>query len=138
MEIKERLAAYLKAKRFKQNEFARICGIDPSVLSRIGKTTDDTSLRKIDEASDLNIEWLIKGEGEMIKQPTQSAGNVSGHNICGVNINGREIHITCPDEYETLLTIVKENKAMVDKYQAQLDKAQSQIDELIALLKAKL
>ncbi len=138
MEIKERLAAYLKAKRFKQNEFARICGIDPSVLSRIGKTTDDTSLRKIDEASDLNIEWLIKGEGEMIKPASQSAGNVSGHNICGVNINGREIHITCPDEYETLLTIVKENKAMVEKYQAQLDKAQSQIDELIALLKAKL
>ncbi len=145
MTIKERLSTYLKAKRFRQNEFARICGVDPSVLSRIGETTDDTSLRKIDEASDLNIEWLIKGEGEMIKQPTQSAGNVHGHNICGVNINGREIHITCPDEYETLLTIVNENKAatekyqaIAEKYQAQLDKAQQQIDELISLLKAKL
>lgn len=138
MEIKERLSTYLKAKRFKQNEFARRCGIDPSVLSRIGTTTDDTSLRKIDEASDLNIEWLIKGKGEMIKQPTQTAGNVSGHNICGVNINGREIHISVPNEYETLLAIVQENKETMEKYQAQLDKAQQQIDELIALLKAKL
>lgn len=138
MEIKERLSTYLKAKRLRQNEFARMCGVDPSVLSRIGVSTDTSSLRKIDEASDLNVEWLIHGEGEMLKQPTQTAGNVSGHNICGVNINGREIHITCPDEYGTLLAIVKETASIAEKYQAQLDKAQQQIDELIALLKAKM
>ena len=138
MEIKERLSSYLRLKRLKQNEFARICRVDPSVLSRIGATTDDTTLRKIDEASDLNIDWLMKGEGEMIKSSTQSTGNVSGHNICGVNINGREIHISVPNEYETLLAIVQENKAMVEKYQTQLDKAQQQIDELIALLKTRL
>jgi len=138
MEIKERLTAYLKHKRLKQNEFARICKIDPSVLSRIGKTTDDSTMRKIDEASDLSIDWLLTGEGEMIKPASQCAGNVTGHNICGVNVNGREIHITCPNEYETLLTIVANNNRITEKYQAQLDKAQQQIDELVSMLKAKL
>lgn len=109
------------------------------MLSRISEATDDASLRKIDEASDLNVDWLTKGEGEMLKSAThQSAGNVSGHNVCGVNINGREIHITCPDEYETLLSIMNDHKTIVEKYQSQLDKAQSQIDELIAMLKMKL
>lgn len=68
----------------------------------------------------------------------QSAGNVSGHNVCGVNVNGRDIDIKCPTEYEALLNIVNANNEIVSRMQAQLDKAQSQIDELIALLKTKL
>ncbi len=137
--IKERLIRYLKFKRLSQREFAQICSVNSSVLSRISEATDDATLRKIDEASDLNVDWLTKGEGEMLKPAThQSAGNVSGHNVCGVNINGREIHITCPDEYETLLSIMNDHKNIVEKYQAQLDKAQSQIDELIAILKTKI
>lgn len=137
--IKERLTRYLKFKRLSQREFAQICSVNSSVLSRISEATDDATLRKIDEASDLNVDWLTKGEGEMLKPAThQSAGNVSGHNVCGVNINGREIHITCPDEYETLLSIMNDHKNIVEKYQAQLDKAQSQIDELIAILKTKI
>ena len=137
--IKERLSRYLKSKRLSQREFARICGIDSSVLSRISEATDDSTLRRIDEASDLNIDWLTSGEGEMIK-PTncQKTGDVSGRNVYGVNINGREIHISYPNEYETLLNMVKEYRIMVDKYQSQLDKYQSQLDELINLLKTKL
>lgn len=68
----------------------------------------------------------------------QSAGNVSGHNVCGVNVNGRDIDIKCPTEYETLLEVVNAHNKVVAKMQSQLDKAQSQIDELIAMLKAKL
>lgn len=137
--IKERLTRYLKSKRLSQREFAQICSVNSSVLSRISEATDDATLRKIDEASDLNVDWLTKGEGEMLKPAThQSAGNVSGHNVCGVNINGREIHITCPDEYQTLLSIMNDHKNIVEKYQAQLDKAQSQLDELIAILKTKI
>lgn len=137
--IKERLTRYLKFKRLSQREFAQICSVNSSVLSRISEATDDATLRKIDEASDLNVDWLTKGEGEMLKPAThQSAGNVSGHNVCGVSINGREIHITCPDEYQTLLSIMNDHKNIVEKYQAQLDKAQSQLDELIAILKTKI
>lgn len=137
--IKERLTRYLKFKRLSQREFAQICSVNSSVLSRISEATDDATLRKIDEASDLNVDWLTKGEGEMLKPAThQSAGNVSGHNVCGANINGREIHITCPDEYQTLLSIMNDHKNIVEKYQAQLDKAQSQLDELIAILKTKI
>ncbi len=146
MDTQTRLKQFLRFKNLTPKEFEVRADLANASASRINENSRTSTFDRIANAfPELNIEWLTKGEGEMIKQPTQSAGNVSGHNICGVNINGREIHITCPDEYETLLTIVNENKAatekyqaIAEKYQAQLDKAQSQIDELIALLKAKI
>lgn len=66
--MKERLTLYLKSKRLSQREFAHICGISPSVLSRIGEATDRTTFRRIDEHCDLNVDWLIEGKGEMLKE----------------------------------------------------------------------
>lgn len=146
MDIQSRLKQFLQVKGLTPKEFEVRAGLANASASRINENSRTSTFDRIATAfPDLNIEWLTNGEGDMLKPANQSAGNVSGHNICGVNINGREIHITCPDEYETLLAIVNENKAatekyqaMAEKYQAQLDKAQQQIDELIALLKAKL
>lgn len=88
----------------------------------------------------LNISaaWLITGEGYMLRSASQTTNNVAGRNVCGVNVNGRDIDIKCPTEYETLLEVVNAHNRVVNKMQSQLDKAQSQIDELIAILKAKI
>ncbi len=144
MTLQERILELVKYSKLSIPKFAEKVGFKtPQAVRELlcgnTKTLSEAAQHKIMLAfPELNEDWLTEGEGDMFKPANQSAGNVSGHNICGVNINGREIHITCPDEYETLLTIVKENKAMAEKYQAQLDKAQQQIDELIALLKAKI
>ncbi len=151
MTLQERIQELVNHSKLSIPKFAEKVGFKTpqavrELLSGNTKTLSEAAQHKIMMAfPELNEDWLTGGEGEMFKHASQSAGNVSGHNICGVNINGKEIHITCPDEYETLLTIVNENKAatekyqaIAEKYQAQLDKAQQQIDELIALLKAKI
>lgn len=81
---------------------------------------------------------IIDYESSSLASAPHTTTNVSGHNVCGVNVNGRDIDIKCPTEYEALLNIVNANNEIVSRMQAQLDKAQSQIDELIALLKTKL
>jgi len=144
MILQERIQKIVEYSHLSIPKFAERVGFKTpqavrELLSGNTKTLSEAAQHKIMLAfPELNENWLTDGEGDMFKPASQSAGNVHGHNICGVNINGREIHITCPDEYETLLAIVRENKAINEKYQAQLDKAQQQIDELIALLKAKL
>ena len=87
---------------------------------------------------EINGTWLLTGEGPMLNPAPHTTNNISGHNVCGVNVNGRDIDIKCPSEYETLLNIVNTHNEIVAKMQSQLDKAQSQIDEFIAILKAKL
>ncbi len=49
------------------SNFAEICGITKSILSRLSDTTAQATLSKIESNSDLNVEWLISGEGEMLK-----------------------------------------------------------------------
>lgn len=143
--MKDILKKYLSAKRLSQNDFARLCGLSSSNFTRLGENTACATLKKIDANSDLNVDWLLTGEGEMLKSVSQNANNITGHNVCGVNVNGRDIDIKCPSEYETLLNIVKAHNEVVtrmqnqlDKSQIQLDKAQTQIDDLLAIIKTKL
>lgn len=136
--MKDRLKKYLLTKRLSQNDFARLCGLSSSNFTRLGENTACATLKKIDANSDLNVDWLLTGEGEMLKSVSQNANNISGHNVCGVNVNGRDIDIKCPTEYDTLLDIVKAHNAVVARMQNQIDKAQTQIDELLAIIKTKL
>lgn len=78
---------------------------------------------------DLNRDWLLFGEGEMLKSNSQAVGDVSNSTLTGVNINGNGININ-PDAYNSLLRIVEE-------YQSSIKKFQEQTDRLIALLEAK-
>lgn len=138
--IQKRLNAFLAEYNLSVQAFERKCNIGVATASKLSENSRATTFAKIAKAyPQLNIDWLKTGEGEMLNPMAhQSAGNVSGHNVCGVNVNGRDIDIKCPTEYETLLEVVNAHNKAVAKMQSQLDKAQSQIDELIAMLKAKL
>lgn len=147
MNLQARLRQYLNSKSLTFREFERMSGMATASAARLNKNSRKSTFDRIGDAfPDLNINWLLTGEGTMTTgEPVQTTGNVQGHNISGVNVNGRDIHFSCPEVCETLLSIAKDNKAMAEKYQAmtekyqaQLDKAQQQIDELIALLKSKI
>lgn len=64
---KDRLMLYLKHKRMSLSDFSAQVNLNKAVVSRFGETTAPKSLLKIDENSDVNISWLLTGEGEMIK-----------------------------------------------------------------------
>ena len=69
--IKERLTAYLRYKGINKSEFGRIIGVSNAYISSIRKSIQPDKAEKIALSfPDLNIAWLMTGEGEMIKSNT--------------------------------------------------------------------
>lgn len=86
--VKERLLEYLKHKRISQIEFTRALGVSSTYVGAMRKSIPADKLRRIGELyPDLNRDWLLYGEGEMIK------GEINPGRI--------------QDEYETLLLPVE-------------------------------
>jgi transcriptional regulator with XRE-family HTH domain len=74
-DIKNRLETFLNSKDLTQAEFSRITGYHPKNIS--GFLTGTVKLPKIDlvvalatHFPELNLRWLLLGEGEMISSKT--------------------------------------------------------------------
>ena len=71
MTVRERLKAYLKEKNISQADFAIGIGASTGYVNAIVKTIGSDKLAIIREKfPDLNIGWLLTGEGEMLKEAT--------------------------------------------------------------------
>lgn len=70
MTISERLAQFIDYEsRMTRNAFAAKAGIDPANFSKMLKgqqTITPATVRKISEAHDLSMDWLLTGEGSMM------------------------------------------------------------------------
>jgi transcriptional regulator with XRE-family HTH domain len=82
--ISSRLGKFIESMDFSQNEFAKSVGISSPLISQmLNKNSNfgiDTLKKIIDAFPQLNTEWLIKGEGEMIlstQSPVSLAGETS-------------------------------------------------------------
>ena len=64
---KDRLGEYLKFKRLSISKFAEIIKVDKSVVSRITQSTSQKTLKRVEEHSDLNVDWLLTGKGAMLR-----------------------------------------------------------------------
>lgn len=71
MAVRDRLKAYLKEKNISQADFAIGIGASTGYVNAIVKTIGSDKLAIIREKfPDLNIGWLLTGEGEMLKEAT--------------------------------------------------------------------
>lgn len=65
--VKERLLAYLKVKGLSQGKFERMCGLSNGYVNNLKRSVTAEKLVAIKSAcTDLNTEWLMTGEGEML------------------------------------------------------------------------
>ena len=70
--VKERLLEYLRFKRIPQIEFTRSLGVSPTYIGAMRKSIPASKLKKVGELyPDLNRDWLLYGEGEMIKDDSR-------------------------------------------------------------------
>lgn len=84
--VKERLTQYLKAKKISKSEFGRAVGVSSAYVSAIRKTISTEKIQSISaNYPDLNIEWLLTGEGEMLK-------GQSGHTVVTGDVSGNGNH----------------------------------------------
>lgn len=72
MAIKDRLRTYLSYKNLSLRELERQCDISNGVLGRLSESTSPKTLKRIGDNSDLNVDWLLTGEGDMLTDNPQS------------------------------------------------------------------
>lgn len=69
MGIKDRLNAFLEAKKLKPSVFERKCGLSNGFCSKVNDNVTDGSLGLIEKGfPELNINWLKTGFGEMLNE----------------------------------------------------------------------
>lgn len=73
MTAKERLKDFLAAKKMGRSKFEKLAGIASGYVSSKSVTiTSDVIEKTVTVFPDLNLDWLITGEGEMLKSVTPS------------------------------------------------------------------
>lgn len=67
MNLQERLSKYLTYKSLTFRNFERICNLSNGTAARLRETTRKSTFDRIANSCDLNISWLLTGEGDMLK-----------------------------------------------------------------------
>lgn len=71
--VKERLLSYLKVKDLSQGKFERMCGLSNGYVNNLRRSVTAEKLAAIKSVcTDLNTEWLLTGEGEMLIDKSSS------------------------------------------------------------------
>ncbi len=96
-----------------------------SIKNNIGK---DKMIKILELYPNLNLEWLLTGTGEMLKEITQNTGK--GHNIVG-NSN----KIKPPQQINDCLVLLEKKEKQLDKILNLLNQKDEQINKLIDKLK---
>lgn len=77
--VKQRIKTYLKAKRFSGKYFCEAIGVSSGYISGMRKSIQPDKLNSIAiKFPDLNIEWLLTGEGEMLRPASSLASPEQG------------------------------------------------------------
>ena len=114
--VKVRLKEYLKQKQETHSAFGRAIGVSAAYVNSITRTINPDLLKRIClNYPDLNIDWLLMGEGQMLKTTTGTAANhmpnsarsgntdQSNHNLA---VKREDVEIVETEEVELKETIV--------------------------------
>ena len=77
--VKQRLIAFINYLGTSKNAFEKECGLSIRAISNCGKTPNSDTIKKILLTHpELNPEWLLTGEGEMLKpSATTNSGDIT-------------------------------------------------------------
>lgn len=64
--IQNRLNEYLKVKSLTNKDFELMCGLSNGAAAKLSEKSRKTTFDRLVERSDLNVDWLLTGEGEML------------------------------------------------------------------------
>lgn len=110
-EIIERIETLIELDGLSTNAFACKVGVNPANLGKMlaGKQSiTDKTLRKIEDATGCNFEWLKYGDGEMFSNPPRA-------NSATINSNNENSNINDGDTISRLLSLLEEKDKQIDK-----------------------
>lgn len=135
MTVKDRVREFVKFKGITMSQFERMCGLSVGYINAMrvsfGKDYLNNVLKQFPE---LNREWLLYGEGEMLKSRnfSQNQEKVTQNNENGDNIQGQNVTVQSNTQ-----TNVDEFLAIIKQQANQITKSQEQIDRLISIIEKR-
>lgn len=120
MTIKERTYSFIEYKGITVKKFEELCGLSNGYISSMRKGFGSDKLNNVlTMFPELNREWLLYGEGEMLNpkviQNNQNGDNIQGHSV---TVNKTE----------------KDYLEIIKRQSEQLSKSQEQIDRLLSIV----
>ena len=120
MSVKERIKEYITYKGITNSDFCHSIGVSPAYVNNISKSISPEKLDRISKIyQDLNIAWLMTGEGEMIKNtpnyvPTNDVVEVSAEAWLIIKQQAESLASKDRQVEELINLLKKENALRVD------------------------
>ena len=127
MNTKERLIEFINSKGIAISKFEKECGMSNGYISSMRKGLGEKKLNNVlNKYPELNREWLLYGEGEMLNQNMQIGD--------GTNIAGDKNSVNESRTVEMFLKEIAAQRRLAEKKDEQIEKKDEQINRLISLL----
>lgn len=124
MAAKDNLLKYIELQGIKKSDFYRSTGLSNGFLDKNANISSDKIEIIISNYPDLNLYWLITGQGEMLKSEDIQGSNIA-HIAGGTNRFKQEINSTNNGsniDYNLMQRIIEQQQAQILKYQEQVTK----------------
>ncbi len=104
--VKERLIAFINYKGISKNKFEILCGLSKRYVSNISKSISPDVAKRISlNFPELNMGWILTGDGEMLEKSGAPDNGPSGlEDIIKANLNLSE---TIRQQQETIHLLTK-------------------------------
>ena len=125
--VKDRLKIYIKYLGIGQSKFEKQCNLSNGYINNSKGNFGASKLEYILKLHpELNREWLLTGEGEMLKSPVQEARGDNNTQIAGNSNN-----VNTSAEMQIALTEISEMRKLVQE-QVRINKEQT--DKFLAII----
>ena len=114
--VKDKILTFLSQKGISVTEFCDKTGIESSNFKGQNRKSlpGSTMLIKIlTQYPELSADWLLTGEGEMLKSDKQNISSIDNSNVIGANVNGTGININ--SNQSDLIGIIRKQQEQIDK-----------------------
>ncbi len=135
MKVKSRIKEFIKFKEISVSKFEEICGLSNGYINAMRHGFGVEKLNNVlKQFPELSREWLLYGEGTMLKSGnfSQNQEKVTQNNENGDNIQGQNVTVQSNTQ-----TNVDEFLAIIKQQANQITKSQEQIDRLISIIEKR-
>lgn len=136
MDVKQRLKAYLNAKKVSQLSFCNALGVSSGYISNMRKSIAPDKISSIaTNYPDLNIQWLLTGQGSMLNDEKLSPSPVTAENsIVGDGNNNNHIQAPADDSFwkdlvQNLQATITDLRTRCGDFERQNQELQKLLDE---------
>ena len=125
MNVQSMLFDFISSKKISISDFERACGLSNGYVHKIKNSVGKRGLLDIQRKfPELNTDWLLTGEGEMLNDTSSYIANSDHH---GTSVAGNGNNVNTTSALEKALESLMEQQRLTAK-------AQEQVDRLLSLM----